>query len=128
MITISKPFVLEMESTMTDIISIPEDYWPKIDALPGDLARIAEIIEEHRPGLGVDLTLFLAQAFRGQHIYLRNVDFLLRQIRNDSIRREYDHCAKVRDLALKWKLSTRWVEDILNRPEKSTDKQLSLFS
>lgn len=113
---------------MTKVIEIPEEYRPDIDDLPGDLARIATIIEELRPGHGVELTLFLAQAFRGQNMYFRNVDYLVRQVRDDAIRKEYDQGTRVRDLALKWRLCQRRVEKILSAIEKpGAGRQLSLF-
>jgi len=117
---------------LAEPIEIPEEYRPEIDHLPGDLARIAEMIEEHWPSMGVVLTLFLAQVFRGQNLYFRNIDYLIRQIRDDAIRKEYNEGHKVREIALKWRLSKRWVEDILSRPGKmdqdeSAERQLNLF-
>ena len=110
------------------VIDIPEPYRPKIEDLPGELSRIAAVIEQHRPGQGVELTLFMAQVFRGQNLYFRNIDYLIRQIRDDAIRRGYDQGAKVKDLALRWHLSKRWVEEILARTGKeAADAQLSLF-
>ena len=34
------------------VIEIPAEYQPRAEDLPGDLARIAAAIEEHRPGQG----------------------------------------------------------------------------
>lgn len=109
------------------VVEVPEQYRPAIEELPGDLQRIAEHIDEHRPGQGVPLTLFLAQVFRGQNLYLRNIDFLLREIRDDAIRQAYDQGAKIKDLALTWGLSTRMVEYILAKPGKKEENQLQLF-
>ena len=52
----------------------------------------------------MELTLFLAQVFRGQNLYGRNVDDIVRRIRDDAIRREYDAGVTVRELASKWRL------------------------
>ena len=112
---------------MSKFISIPNEYRPAIEELPGELGRIAEHIEQHRPGQGVDLTLFLAQIFRGQNLYIRNVDFLLRRVRNDAIRMEYDQGTSVKALATKWGLSTRMVEKILAKPGNLQNNQLKLF-
>ena len=112
---------------MTKVVDIPKEYQPAINELPGDLSRIAEVIEEHRPGCGVELALFLGQAFRGQSLYFRNVDYIVRRMRDDIIRAEYDGGAAVRAIALKWGISTRWVESILSRPGKKNDRQLELF-
>lgn len=110
------------------VIRIPEQYRPAIADLPGDLQRIAEHIEEHRPGHGVDLTLFLAQVFRGQSLYIRNIDHIVRQIRDDAIRAAYDRGEKIKDIALFWGLSERMVEKILTRPSASDDsRQMKLF-
>lgn len=112
------------------IIEIPEEYLPEIDELPGDLARIATEVEEVWPGMGVKIAILIAQLFKGVPIYPHNIDKLLLRIRDDSIRGEYDGGAKVKDLAIKYKLSTRWVENILAQPpsqEELKKKQFSLF-
>ena len=71
--------------------------------------------------------MFLAQAFRGKNLYLRNIDYLVRQVRDDVIRQEYDQGMKVREIALKWGISTRWVEAILDRPGAEDAAQMRLF-
>lgn len=105
---------------VTDVIKIPPEYWPAIEELPGDLAMIASSIEQQAPGNGVKLTLMLAQTFRGQKLYFRNVDYLVRQVRDDSIRSAYDNGAKVMELGIKWNLSRRAVEKILSKPDVDT--------
>ena len=105
------------------IVEIPEEYRPGLEDLPGELSRIAAVIEQHKPGHGVELTLFLAQAFRGQNIYLRSIDYLIREIRDDAIRTEYDQGKKVKTIALDWQLSTRWVEDILARAGRDVQER-----
>ncbi|MBU0944255.1 MAG: hypothetical protein KJ804_12355 [Proteobacteria bacterium] len=113
---------------MSKVVKIPEEYWPEIDALPGDLAFIARGLEQYLPGSGVQVTLILAQVFKGQPLYIRGIEELLLKIRNDAIRKEYDSGAKVKELAFKFDLSVRWVEDILAREEQSQeDKQMRLF-
>lgn len=119
---------------MTDhkIIEIPEEYWPEIEDLPGDLSRIAAEIEQHWSGMGVKMTLFLAQVFRGQPFFIRNIDALIRQIRDDAMRREYDGGdVTMLQLATKWRLGHRRVKQILAKPSSSQAelerKQRSLF-
>ena len=113
---------------MTKIVHIPKEYWPEIDDLPGDLAFIAKGIEEHLPGEGIRITLILAQGFKGQPLYIRNIEGLLLKIRNDAIRKEYDNGTRVKEIAYTFDLSVRWVEDILARVEdRPEDKQMRLF-
>lgn len=112
------------------IIEIPEEYLPGIDDLPGGLARIAAEIEQYRPGEGVKLTLFLAQVFAGQPLYMRSIKDLLRKIRNDAMIADYDAGGvTMLDLASKFNLSHRRVKEILAAPGGPTknDKQLELF-
>jgi len=109
-------------------LDLPEEYWPALEELPGDLGLIASAVEEHHPGLGVEVALIISQYFRSQELYIHSVDRLSRQWRNDTIRHEFDNGASIRDLATKWRISQRWIEDILGRPESSgMGKQLSLF-
>jgi Mor family transcriptional regulator len=96
---------------------IPTEYRPSIEELPGELSRIAYEIEQHRSGQGVELTIFLAQIFRGQEIYFRNIDSLKRGMRDDAIRAEYDKGGiTVRRLAAKYGLSQSQIEKTLARP------------
>jgi len=111
------------------VVTIPDEYKPAIDELPGDLSRIAREIDRHRPGEGVDLTLFLAQVFHGQPVYFRNIMPILRKIRNDAIRREYDagDCTML-DLASRWGLSHVRIKQILAETGKTHDsRQQRLF-
>lgn len=110
------------------IMDIPEEYWPGIDDLPGDLAFIARGLEAQLPGQGVRLTLILAQVFKGQPLYIRNIDELLRRVRDDAIRREYDKGGRVKEIAAAFGLSVRWVEDILSRADQAPEeRQMRLF-
>lgn len=105
----------ETRSEMAAIIHLPEQYWPAVEELPGDLERVAAAIEEHVPGDGVRITLLLAQIFHGQPMYFRSVDNFLRKWRHDCIRADYDRggvTAKV--LATRYRLSLRQVEKILS--------------
>jgi Mor family transcriptional regulator len=116
--------------TTTEIIEIPDEWRPSIDELPGDLALVASGIEAQRPGQGVELTLLLAQLFKGISVYFRNVDELLRGVRNRAIRADYDAGVRVKELACRYRLSTRQIENILAEPEnreQRADRQMKLF-
>lgn len=104
------------------IVEIPEEYRPKIEDLPGDLARIAEEIERSLPGHGVEKTLLLAQIFRGQPVYFRNIDSLIRRIRNDAIRKEYDRGGvTMLQLAGRFGLGLRQIKYILADTDNTND-------
>lgn len=111
------------------VIDIPEEYLPKIEDLPGELSRIAAVIERRYPGLGVPITLLLAQAFPGQGIYLHNVRALERAVRDDILRVRYDRGVRLKDLATETGLCTRHVERILARAlgRKKVDKQMQMW-
>ncbi|SHH33758.1 Mor transcription activator family protein [Desulfofustis glycolicus] len=113
-----------------EIIHIPPEHLPSIDELPGDLVLLARGIEAYRPGQGVAMALFLSQVFAGIGVYIRNADDFFRRIRDRAIRRDYDAGARVKELALKNRLSTRRIEQILAEPPspaESADRQLKLF-
>lgn len=113
------------------IIDIPEEYRPDIDELPGDLRRIATAIEEAIPGMGVRLTLILAQIFPGQHMYFRSAEEFLIAYRDEAIRTEYDQGnVTAKELATKTGLSLRHVEKILSGPpsqDELQERQMRLF-
>lgn len=113
------------------VIEIPDAYLPEIDELPGDLRRIAEEVELVWPGYGVKVALLLGQLFPGIPLYPHNIKNLVRQIRDDGIRSEYDRGnVTAKDLAVKNKLSLRRVEQILAQVPSQKEvecKQMSLF-
>ncbi len=116
---------------MNKVVEIPAEYRPDIGELPGDLSRIAAAIEEQLPGQGVSITLILAQTFPGQPLYIRDIKYLLRQMRNDAIRAEYDggRTTMLR-LATRWGLSHVRIKQILAQPEGRKEeerKQLRMF-
>ena len=114
----------------TRLVEIPEEYMPKIDELPGDLAQVAAAIDDVWPGNGVKVAIMLGQLFPGVPLYICNVRHLVRQIRNDAIRSEYDHGERVKRLAIKYKLSTRQIENILAEPpsqDELKNRQFKLF-
>ena len=114
------------------VVVIPAEYLPSIDELPGELPRIAEVVEASYPGMGVPIAILLAQAYPGQSIYLHSVQSIKRNIRDDAIRSRYDKGIKVKELATDTGLSTRQIERILaqascGRQEELKEKQMRLF-
>lgn len=78
------------------------------DDLPGDLRLIADVV-------GVENAVKLSNSFRGCTLYLRNIDPILKRKRNTEIRNNYDRGdVRVKDLAIKYKLSKRQIENILS--------------
>lgn len=96
-------------------MTVPEEYWPAIGELPGDLARLAEIIESYAPGQGVKITMAIADEFRGTNIYCHNMDALKRKVRNLRIIDQYGKGVSVPELARKVGLGERQVWSILGQ-------------
>lgn len=94
---------MEGEKLLKDL---PADLMPGVKELPGELKKIAEVI-------GVANTIKLAQEFRGCKIYIHNIDYLLRKIRDLQIRKAAEEGNTVANLARKFKLSTRQVAIVL---------------
>lgn len=90
-----------------------------LDKLPGDLRRIAELA-------GVENALRIAREFGGAYIYIPKLDHLYREVRDASIREEFDSNKKsVRELARQHNLTERQIYSILNvQPED--DKTFTL--
>lgn len=104
-------------------IEIPEDYLPAPEELPGDLALIATQVEEVWPDHGVRVAIVLSQLFPGIHIYIRNVNHLIRQMRDDAIREDRADGMKIKQISIKYKLATRTIEKIL--AQKPSQKELA---
>jgi len=100
-----------MKTMGFDITKVPEDLLPASEDLPGDLAEVAEVV-------GVPLTLKLVERFCGTKVYFHNMDSMLRKCRNRVIRKIYDQGeTTVAQLARKFRISERWVSEILGMPE-----------
>lgn len=99
---------------------------PKVDELPGDLSRLAAIIDQVIPGKGVETTIRIANEFRGTYIYCHNTDALYRAARDRWITEQYDLGMKVPVIARKIKLSERQVWTILGK-EPVNSRQGRLF-
>lgn len=83
-----------------------EDERAFIEALPGDLRRIAEVA-------GLEAAVKIAREFRGTTLYIPD---LIKQYRDEAIRRAYDRGETAIKLALKHRITERTVRSILKRP------------
>jgi len=115
------------------LLQLPEQYRPTIEQLPRDMQVMASALEEDFPGLGVMIVLSLAQRIGGAWYYVRKMDKLPQQWRNDTIREMYDsgeYTAKV--LSRIWRLSHRQVQYILaeagTTQKELAEKQMRLFN
>jgi Mor family transcriptional regulator len=77
-----------------------------IEALPGDLKRIAEVA-------GLEAAVKIAREFRGTTLYVPD---LVRLFRDEAIKLAYDRGDTVRSLALKHRLTERHVWQVLKKP------------
>jgi Mor family transcriptional regulator len=89
-----------------------------IEFLPGDLRRIAEVA-------GVEAALKIARAFRGTYLYVPGLDDLMKQIRDEQIRKEYDEGKPVKRLAIKYRLTERQIRRVLNSRAKAVHPLIS---
>ncbi len=109
-----------------DLAQLLAELSPTIEELPGDLQQLATIIETLAPGLGVKATMKIAAAFQSTYIYCHSTKDLKRAARDRWIREQYDHGARVPDLARAVPMSERHVWRILNKAPVD-DRQLKLF-
>jgi Mor family transcriptional regulator len=112
---------------LSKYITIPPEYYPEIQELPGELRWMAEVIEEQLPGRGVELVLIFAQLFGGGPVYMHKIDGLLRQIRDDAIRKEADAGVPQKKISVEFGLCARHIIRILKQPGTMEDRQMSLF-
>lgn len=92
-----------------------------LEKLPCDIRRIAEIA-------GIDAALKIAKEFGGAYLYIPKLDGLYREIRDASIREEYDNGKPVRELARKHDLTDRQIYNILGvQPEDNKTFSLPLI-
>lgn len=123
---------MKVSSLSRKIIDIPEEYRPKIEELPGQLPELAEAVEEEFPGMGVAVTLAVAQRFGGTAFYVHGVDKILLQMRDDAIRAEFDdkeNKLSGRQLCLKWGISMSTLKRILSKTGQNqlADKQMRMW-
>lgn len=98
-----------------ELKQLPADLYPAINELPGDLARLAAIIDQMAPGKGVETTMQIAQEFRGTTIYCHNIDAIFRKARDRWVRDHFDAGGRVPDIARTVGLSERRVWEILGK-------------
>lgn len=100
------------------MITLPEDAWPTLGELTGDIQLVAELV-------GIGNALLLAQIFDGTPIRLYGYKNMVRRWRDQCIRRDYDTGNYTYiELARKYSLCDRQVSYILGRVD---DRQLNLF-
>lgn len=92
---------------------LPADMFPTIDELPGDLSKLAAIIDAVVPGQGVTIVIRITEMFRGTTIYCHNMDALTRKARDRWVRDHFDAGDRVPDIARTVNLSERRVWEIL---------------
>lgn len=78
-----------------------------IESLPGDLKQIAQVA-------GLEAAIRIARAFRGTYLYVPGLDELMKQIRDEKIRKEYDEGSGTKGLAAKYGVSQRHIRRILH--------------
>ena len=116
------PVVVVMDTALqqrvAESVNLPEEAWPRIEELHGDLQAVAELI-------GIGPALLLAQVFDGTPIRLYGARQWMRRHRDQCIRADYDTGNYTMiDLARRYDLSDRQISNILGRPD---DRQLNLF-
>lgn len=75
--------------------------------------------------IGLKNTIKVAEKYQGMALYLPKLDALIRKLRDDKIRAEFNG-GNYRELAIKYKLTEVWVRQIVDeRPIDSN--QLTLF-
>ncbi len=90
-----------------------------IRKLPGDLKRVAELI-------GLEPTLTLVRHFGGGYLVIPKCEAILKKIRDNEIRRDYDTGkTSIRELAWRYHLTDRTVKTILS--ETTDEVPLPLF-
>lgn len=89
-----------------------------INKLPGDLKVVAELI-------GVENTLLLVERFGGTYILVPKCESIIREIRDNQIRKLYDSGNyDIRALALKFRLTDRRISDILSETDSKVPPPL----
>lgn len=106
-------------------INIPPEHRPEIDELPGELALIAEAVEEELPGLGVEVALILGQKFSGTDMRMHNCRAIVRAYLAEVMRAEYDGGGvTVKELARKYGVSMTVAKEILSSVAESKQREL----
>lgn len=119
-----------LEQFRRPLIHLPDEWLPPAEKLPGELKHIAQTLDAHLPGLGVRITLILAQSYPSQPLYMHSADKFLKSWRDDIMRALYDQDVTAHTLAGLSGLSERQVWNILSRPDSQDElkkKQLKLF-
>ena len=109
------PVVVVMDTALqqrvAESVNLPEEAWPRIEELHGDLQAVAELI-------GIGPALLLAQVFDGSPIRLYGMRQWMRRNRDRCIRADYD-TGRYTTIALarRYNLSDRQISNILGRAD-----------
>ncbi|MDP4092582.1 MAG: Mor transcription activator family protein [Bacillota bacterium] len=96
------------------------DWYEEID--PDELT---EPYRELSATIGLKNTLKLAEKYQGMALYLPKLDGLIRRLRDEKIRKEFNG-GNYRELAIKYKLTEVWIRQIVDdHPVESN--QVTLF-
>lgn len=109
-----------------DLTKLPQEFWPTIDELPGELARVAKIIDSVAPGKGVAAVMHLEKVYESSPLYFHTLQPVRRRLRDKWIIERYNNGDRVPDIARDVALSTRQIWSILGRGPVD-GKQLKLF-
>lgn len=89
------------------------------------LEQLPEPYQSIARDIGIEHTLKLADLYQGTGLYFPKLDGLLRDIRDQRIREDFDG-GNYKELARKYDLTERWVYEIVS--QISDTNQLSLFA
>lgn len=74
--------------------------------------------------IGINNTMTIAQMYQGVALYLPKLDGTISNLRDKKIRKEFNGY-NYRELAIKYKLTERWIRQIVDRD--TVDGQINLF-
>ncbi|MBF0444838.1 MAG: hypothetical protein HQL68_04565 [Magnetococcales bacterium] len=77
-------------------------------------------------GVGMDIAIKLGRYYGGERVSIPKAEAMVKQLRNRAIIADADNGLTDNQLAAKYKLTTRWVREIVNRPPPADPAQLSL--
>lgn len=90
-----------------------------------DPDELTEPYREFAHAIGIKNTIKIAEKYQGTAIYLPKLDALIRKIRDERIRQEFNG-GNYKELAIKYKLTEVWVRQIVDE-HPTESNQISLF-
>jgi len=92
---------------MTNSLPEKKKHEISINKFPADFREVCKAI-------GLDKAFALAKALGGESIYIPKTESLLRDVKHAAIKQEFDG-SNVRELAIKYGYSARWIRSIVNQ-------------